>query len=72
MLMGYLVASGSGCLVFTHGFRMVARGEEGPDAGLPIAVGSRHQNRLAGIGAAVFLLAFAASEALATIAALRH
>ena len=31
MLMGYLVASGTGCFAFTRGFRIVAREDEGSD-----------------------------------------
>jgi hypothetical protein len=31
MAMGYLIATGAGCLVFTHGFNLVARNETGSD-----------------------------------------
>ncbi len=71
-LVGYLAALGAGCFVFTSGLRFVATDAEGSDTMPPVTIDRRSPRRPAGIAAAVFLLAFVASEALATIAALRH
>ena len=53
-------------------FRMVAMGQEGPDARSSMRADGRSTKPFAGIGAALFLLAFVASEAAATIVALRR
>jgi hypothetical protein len=71
-VMGDLAASAVGCFVFTRGFRLVARGEEESDRESHGHGKVRHPKLLAGIGAAIFLLFFIASEALATVVALRH
>jgi hypothetical protein len=55
-----------------RGFRLVAMDKEESDAGAAPRADGRSPKLLAGIGAALFLLAFVASEALATIGALRH
>ena len=53
-------------------FRLVAtsKQESGAESSLSVDAGSTKP--MAGIGAALFLLAFIASEAMATIGALRH
>jgi hypothetical protein len=67
-----LVASAAGCFAFMRGSRLIATGDEESDTGPSMRAGSSSPKPLAGIGAAIFLLAFIASEALATIGALRH
>ena len=71
-LMEDLVLSAAGCFAFMRGFRLVAMGKEESDAGASLRADGRSPKSLAGIGAALFLLAFVASEALATIGAFRH
>jgi hypothetical protein len=71
-VMGDLVASAAGCFVFTRGFRLVAMGEEESGTESPVHGKVRSPKLLAGIGAAIFLLFFIASETLATVVALRH
>ena len=67
-----LVVCAAGCFALVCGFRLLAMGEKGSDtAGSVRAVGAPRK-QLAGIGAALFLLAFVASEAAATIVALRR
>ena len=72
LLMGDMAVSAAGCFVFMRGFRVVAMGQEGPDTRSSMRADGRSTKPLAGIGAALFLLAFVASEAAATIVALRH
>lgn len=67
-----LCASAAGCFVFTRGFHLVEIGKEGSDAAATTHVASPSHGPLAGIGAAVFLLAFIACEAMAMISALRR
>jgi hypothetical protein len=64
-----LFVSAAGCFAFTSCFRLIAAGKEGSGAGSSIHVAGRSRKSLAGTGAALFLLAFVASEALATIRA---
>jgi hypothetical protein len=71
-ILGDLAASATGCFVFTRGFRLVAMDERGSDTGSPMRVVGTSPKLLAGIGAAIFLIAFVTSEALATVVALRH
>jgi hypothetical protein len=71
-LMRDLFVSAAGCFAFTRCFRLIAIGKEGSDTGPYIHVVGRSRKPLAGIGAALFLLAFVASEALAAIRALGH
>ena len=71
-IMGNLVTSAVGCFIFTPGFRLVAMDDEGSDRELPMQADDRSPGVSIGIGAAIFLMIFIASEALATIAALRH
>jgi hypothetical protein len=54
------------------GFRMLSIGEEVSSSKSSMRDQDMSLRPLAGIGGALFLLAFVASEALATIAALRH
>ena len=68
-LIGDMVVSAAGCFALTRGFRLVASGQAGPAAGSSVRVDGRSTNQLTGFGAAIFLLAFVASEAAATILA---
>jgi len=70
--MGDLAVSVTGCFVFMRGFRAVAMGPERPDARSSMRADGKSTKPLEGIGAALFLLAFVASEAAATIVALRR
>jgi hypothetical protein len=70
--MGNLAASAIGCFIFTPGFRLVAMDEKGSDADSSKRADGRSPSLSMGIGAAIFLMVFITSEALATIAALRH
>jgi hypothetical protein len=72
MFMGNLVASGAGCLVFTSGFRLVAMCEENSDSDSSTHTGGGSAGRLAGVAAAIFLLLFITSEAVAAVAALQR
>jgi hypothetical protein len=71
-VMGDLVASAAACFVFTRGFRLVAMDEEDSDTESPVHGKGTSPKLLAGIGAAIFLLVFIASEALAAVVALRR
>ena len=71
-LMRDLVGSTTGSFVFTCGFRLIAIDEVGSNTEAAVRTVSRSQKSLAGIGAALFLLAFVTSEALATAVALRR
>jgi lipid-binding SYLF domain-containing protein len=71
-IMGNLVASATGCFVFTPGFRLVAMDEEGSDSESPVRVYGKSPGLSAGISAAIFLMVFITSEALATIVAHRR
>jgi hypothetical protein len=70
--LGNLVVSAAGGLIFMGGNRLIALAQEEPDAGSATRAADRSPKRSMGIDAAVFLLAFVASEALAMICALRH
>ena len=70
--MGDVLVSAYGCFALMRGFRVVAMGQERPDARSSVRADDRSTKPLAGIGAAVFLLAFVASEAAAAVVALRH
>ena len=72
LLMGEMVVSAAGCFVFMRGFRVVAMGQERPEARSSMRADGRSAMPLAGIGAALFLLAFVASEAAAAVVSLRH
>ena len=71
-LMGDMVASATGCFALMRGFRVASMGRERPDARSSMRADGRSIKPLEGIGVALFLLAFVASEAGATIVALRH
>ena len=71
-LMRDLVASAAGCFVFTRGFRLIAIDEVGSNTESALRTVGKSRKSLAGIGAALFLLAFVTSEALATVVALRR
>jgi hypothetical protein len=71
-LMLDLCASSVGCFVFTSAFRWFAMEKEGSDTVASIRVVGPARKTLAGIGAALFLLAFVNTEALATIRTLGH
>jgi hypothetical protein len=63
--------SAVGCFVMTRGFRLVVT-DEGPKTASPHSVDETSRERRAGIGAALFLLAFIASEAQLTLDAFRR
>jgi len=71
-LMWDFSVSAVGCFVFTSGFRSLSMEKEGSETGAVIRVVSPARKTLQGIGAALFLLAFVTTEALATIRALAH
>ena len=71
-LMGDLAVSATGCFALMRGFRLLAIGENGSDTTGSASPAGTPRKHLAGIGAALFLLAFVASEAAATIVALRR
>ena len=70
LLVEDMVVSAAGCFVFMPGFRVVAGGQERPDG--KSSMRAHDTKPLAGIGAALFLLAFVVSEAAATVVSLRH
>jgi hypothetical protein len=70
--MGNLAVSATGCFALTRGFRLLAIEEKGSDAAGSVRAAGTPRKQLAGIGAALFLLAFVANEAAATIVALRR
>ena len=70
--MGDMVVSAGGCFVFIRGFWAVATELKRPDARSSMRAEGRPTKPLEGIGAALFLLAFVASEAAATIVAFRR
>ncbi len=72
LLMGDMAVSATGCFALMRGFRVVAMGQERPDARSSMRADGRSTRPFAGIGAALFLLAFAASEAAAAVVAFRH
>jgi hypothetical protein len=61
-----------GYFVFTTAFRSFATEQEGSETGSPIRAVGPPRETLAGIGAALFLLSFVTTEALATVRALVH
>jgi hypothetical protein len=70
--LGILMASAAGCFAFMPGFRLLSIGEQVSSTKSSICVQDMSLRPLAGISGALFLLAFVASEALATLAAFRH
>jgi hypothetical protein len=69
-LMGCLLASSAGCFVFTRASSLAATEREGSDSEATIRAGGGSSKHLAGIGAALFLMAFVTSEVLLAIRAL--
>ena len=67
-----LAVSATGSFALMRGFRLAAIEEKGSDTAACDRVAGTPSKQLAGIGAALFLLAFVASEAAATIVALRR
>jgi len=72
LLMGDMVACATGCFALMRSFRMVAIEKNESDTAASVRSAGRSRKPFAGIGAALFLLAFVASEAAATIVALRR
>jgi len=72
LLMGDKAVCATGTFASMRSLRMVAMGHERPDARSSMRADGRSTKPFAGIGAALFLLAFVASEAAATIVALRR
>jgi hypothetical protein len=71
-VVGNLFMTASGSFMLLRGFRQVALDEEAPGTESSQRADGKSRRMIAGIDAAVFLLAFVASEALATIGALSH
>ena len=71
-IMGDVALSSVGCFAMMRGFRLLAVGEKGSDTTGSARAAGTPRKHLAGIGAALFLLAFVASEAAATIVELRR
>jgi hypothetical protein len=67
-----LVLSVIGGFAFIGRLGTLAKGEDGFGTGFSPGVDVTPRKPLPGLGAALFLLAFVASEALATIGAFRH
>ncbi len=67
-----LIVAATGCFEFTRGFGLVAMNEEESHSALPILHNDGHRKSMAGIGAALLLVAFNSSEAVATVIALRR
>jgi hypothetical protein len=71
-LLGDIVVSATGCFSLMRCFPLVVSGQERPDARSSMRANDRSPKPFEGTGAALFLLAFVASEAAATVVALRH
>jgi len=69
-LMSFLLMSAAGWFVFIRSSRLDAMEREGSDAEATFRSGGRSNKRIAGISAAVFLMAFVTSEALFMIRAI--
>ena len=67
-----LVVSAAGCFLFLPGFRLVTAGNRRTGNTLSEQNAEMSPERLAGAGAAFFLLSFIVSEAVAMIRALGH
>jgi len=67
-----LAVSAAGCFALMRGFRLVATENDGSGTAASARAAGTPSKQLAGIGAALFLLAFIAIEALTTIGALRR
>jgi hypothetical protein len=72
LIIGSLVGSVAGCFFFTRGFQLIAMDEVGSTTAPALRVVNGSTKLWAGMDAALFLMAFIASEALITIMALRH
>lgn len=70
--MGDLAVSATGCFALARGFRLLAIEERGSDTAGSVRAAGTPGKQLAGSGAALFLLAFVASEAAATFVAVRR
>lgn len=71
-LLWNLAVSAAGGFVFMRGFHRVTLGKEGLDSRASIRTIGMFRRPMAGIVAALFLLVFVSSEALATIRVLLH
>ena len=67
-----LSMAAAGCLVLVRGSYRVAREKEGPDTMTSTLTADSFFKPFAGIGIALFLLIFIASEAVTTVRAFRH
>jgi hypothetical protein len=67
-----LCVSSVGCFVFTSDFRSFAIEKEGSETGNSIRAVGPARKSLADIGAAMLILAFVASDALAAIRTFTH
>lgn len=67
-----LMASATGSFLFTRGFRLIALNGEEPRSAVSMSGKDGDPKPVAGIGAALLLVAFISSEAVATVLALRR
>jgi hypothetical protein len=65
-----VLASIAGCFVLMRGTHLIARESDGSDSSASMCTDDRLSKPLAGISAALFLMAFVASETLVMIRAL--
>ena len=67
-----LVVSAAGCFVLISGFSLVTRRRTVSNKAESFRAADRSRKPLVAVGAALFLLAFVTSEALAMLGAFRH
>ena len=70
--MGDLAVSAAGCLAFMRGLRRPAIEENGSDTAGSVRATGTPRKQFAGMGAVLFPVSFVASEAAATVVALRR
>jgi hypothetical protein len=71
-LMWNLVVSTAGCFVLISGFSQVTTKRPGSYKAESVRAAGKSRKPLVAVGAALFLLAFVASEALAMLGVFRH
>ena len=72
LLMGDMAVCATGTFALMRSFRTVAMDQNESDTAASVRAAGTSRKPFAGIGAALFLSAFVASEAAATIVALRR
>ena len=68
----HLIASATGCLVFTPGFRLAAMSKKESHSSFRGRRNNQAPASFAGVSAAILLATFVSSDALATVLALRR